>query len=149
MATLMWQCTDVAVFEIVQIPLDENEVGNLEVSLANDKNAGVPLIEAPPIGAPFWLMSYVARYVCSADLVWLLVFYLAMSRGMISSDFCGTNSLDVYRPQLESSLEEQGITWTVDVDNKSTTVSVISGDQRIIDKASQILELMAKSTVDP
>lgn len=34
-------------------------------------------------------------------------------------------------------------------DNKSTTVSVISGDQRIIDKASQILELMAKSTVDP
>lgn len=55
----------------------------------------------------------------------------------------------MYRPQLESSLEEQGITWTVDVDNKSTTVSVISGDQRIIDKASQILELMAKSTVDP
>ncbi|XP_070665971.1 uncharacterized protein [Malus domestica] len=54
----------------------------------------------------------------------------------------------MYRPQLESSLEEQGITWTVDVDNKSTTVSVIGGDQRIIDKASQILELMAKSTAD-
>ncbi|XP_048439436.1 uncharacterized protein LOC103930230 [Pyrus x bretschneideri] len=65
----------------------------------------------------------------------------------ISEDIA--NSLDVYRPQLESSLEEQVITWTVDVDNKSTTVSVISGDQRIIDKASQILELMAKSTVDP
>ncbi|XP_050114651.1 uncharacterized protein LOC126592893 isoform X1 [Malus sylvestris] len=62
--------------------------------------------------------------------------------------FWAANSLDMYRPQLESSLEEQGITWTVDVDNKSTTVSVISGDQRIIDKASQILELMAKSTVD-
>ncbi|KAM2045906.1 hypothetical protein ACFX1T_010045 [Malus domestica] len=66
--------------EIVQIPLDENEVGNLEVSLENDKNAGVQLIEDPPIGAPFWLMSYVARYVCSADLVWLLVFYLAIVR---------------------------------------------------------------------
>ncbi|XP_070665965.1 uncharacterized protein [Malus domestica] len=57
------------VSEIVQIPLDENEVRNLEVSLENDKNAGVPLVEAPLIGAPFRLMSYVARYVSSADLV--------------------------------------------------------------------------------
>ncbi|XP_009337792.2 LOW QUALITY PROTEIN: myosin-9 [Pyrus x bretschneideri] len=57
------------VSEIVQIPLDENEVRNLEVSLENDKNAGVPLAEAPLIGAPFRLMSYVARYVSGADLV--------------------------------------------------------------------------------
>ncbi|KAM2468456.1 hypothetical protein FF1_010126 [Malus domestica] len=57
------------VSEIVQIPLDENEVRNLEVSLENDKNAGVPLVEAPLIGAPFRLMSYVARYVSGADLV--------------------------------------------------------------------------------
>ncbi|KAM1386885.1 myosin-1-like isoform X1 [Malus sylvestris] len=55
--------------EIVQIPLEENEVGNLEVSLEDDKNAAVPLIEAPLIGAPFRLMSYVARYVSGADLV--------------------------------------------------------------------------------
>ncbi|XP_048433264.1 interactor of constitutive active ROPs 2, chloroplastic-like [Pyrus x bretschneideri] len=55
--------------EIVQIPLDENEVGNPEVSLEDDKNAAVPLIEAPLIGAPFRLMSYVARYVSGADLV--------------------------------------------------------------------------------
>ncbi|KAB2630400.1 E3 ubiquitin-protein ligase BRE1-like [Pyrus ussuriensis x Pyrus communis] len=57
------------VSEIVQIPLEENEVRNLEVSLENDKNAGVPLAEAPLIGAPFRLMSYVARYVSGADLV--------------------------------------------------------------------------------
>ncbi|XP_050114648.1 E3 ubiquitin-protein ligase BRE1-like isoform X4 [Malus sylvestris] len=57
------------VSEIVQIPLDENEVRNLEVSLENDKNAGVPLVVAPLIGAPFRLMSYVARYVSGADLV--------------------------------------------------------------------------------
>ncbi|XP_034218380.1 rootletin isoform X3 [Prunus dulcis] len=55
--------------EIVQIPLDENEVRNLELSVETDKNAAVPLIDAPLIGAPFRLMSFVARYVSGADLV--------------------------------------------------------------------------------
>ncbi|ONI04000.1 hypothetical protein PRUPE_6G296200 [Prunus persica] len=55
--------------EIVQIPLEENEVRNLELSVETDKNAAVPLIDAPLIGAPFRLMSFVARYVSGADLV--------------------------------------------------------------------------------
>ncbi|XP_016651046.1 PREDICTED: myosin-1 isoform X3 [Prunus mume] len=55
--------------EIVQIPLDENEVRNLESSVETDKNDAVPLIDAPLIGAPFRLMSFVARYVSGADLV--------------------------------------------------------------------------------
>ncbi|KAA8517627.1 hypothetical protein F0562_015101 [Nyssa sinensis] len=57
--------------EIVQIPLDENEDGELELQAAhnNDEEAGVPLTDAPLIGAPFRLISFVARYVSGADLV--------------------------------------------------------------------------------
>lgn len=56
--------------EIVQIPLDENEVRDLELQVAEtDAEAGVPLSEAPLIGAPFRLVSFVARYVSGADLV--------------------------------------------------------------------------------
>ncbi|XP_022890879.1 myosin heavy chain, clone 203-like isoform X4 [Olea europaea var. sylvestris] len=57
--------------EIVQIPLDESEVmdaSDLETG-ENDKKIGVPLSEAPLIGAPFRLISFVARYVSGADLV--------------------------------------------------------------------------------
>ncbi|CAA2995847.1 Hypothetical predicted protein [Olea europaea subsp. europaea] len=57
--------------EIVQIPLDENEVmdaSDLEAG-QNDEKIDVPLSEAPLIGAPFRLISSFARYVSGADLV--------------------------------------------------------------------------------
>ncbi|KAL2557592.1 Mitochondrial ATP synthase D chain-related protein [Forsythia ovata] len=57
--------------EIVQIPLEENEVidaSNLETG-QNDEKINIPLSEAPLIGAPFRLISFVARYVSGADLV--------------------------------------------------------------------------------
>ncbi|XP_073261239.1 uncharacterized protein [Populus alba] len=53
--------------EIVQIPLDDNEVPDVEMQ-AEDKS-GVPLTDAPLIGAPFRLISFVAKYVSGADLV--------------------------------------------------------------------------------
>ena len=56
--------------EIVQIPLDENEARELELQAAeNDRNTTVPLTDAPLIGAPFRLISFVAKYVSGADLV--------------------------------------------------------------------------------
>lgn len=57
--------------EIVQIPLDENEVvGDSELQAdETDENVGVPLTDAPLIGAPFRLVSFFARYVSGADLV--------------------------------------------------------------------------------
>ncbi|KAL5539998.1 hypothetical protein UlMin_043640 [Ulmus minor] len=56
--------------EIVQIPLEENEVRDLESQAAeNDEKDGIPLSDAPLIGAPFRLISFVSRYVSGADLV--------------------------------------------------------------------------------
>ncbi|KAE9622312.1 hypothetical protein Lalb_Chr01g0023901 [Lupinus albus] len=58
--------------EIVQIPLDDNEtVRDQELQdVANDVgNGDVPLADAPLIGAPFRLVSFVAKYVSGADLV--------------------------------------------------------------------------------
>lgn len=56
--------------EIVQIPLDENERGPTELEAWNEvEKAEVPLTDAPLIGAPFRLISFVARYVSGADLV--------------------------------------------------------------------------------
>lgn len=56
--------------EIVQIPLDENEVQSADLEAANvDQDEEVPLTNAPLIGAPFRLISFVARYVSGADLV--------------------------------------------------------------------------------
>ncbi|XP_044507875.1 cingulin-like isoform X2 [Mangifera indica] len=56
--------------EIVQIPLDDNEFRNLESQDSEmDENAGVPLSDAPLVGAPFRLISFVAKYVSGADLV--------------------------------------------------------------------------------
>lgn len=56
--------------EIVQIPLDESEVQDIEMQVAeNDENAAVPISDAPLIGAPFRLISFVSRYVIGADLV--------------------------------------------------------------------------------
>ncbi|KAL1545373.1 hypothetical protein AAHA92_22109 [Salvia divinorum] len=57
--------------EIVQIPLDENEVvkeSNMNVA-QNDDNVDVSLTDSPLVGAPFRLISFVARYVSGADLV--------------------------------------------------------------------------------
>ncbi|PRQ42667.1 putative transcription factor bZIP family [Rosa chinensis] len=56
--------------EIVQIPLDADEVRDLESQSAREvKNEAVSLTDAPLIGAPFRLVSFVARYVSGADLV--------------------------------------------------------------------------------
>lgn len=56
--------------EIVQIPLDENEVKVTELEAPQtDEKTDVPLTDAPLIGAPFRLISYFARYVSGADLV--------------------------------------------------------------------------------
>ncbi|XP_038695241.1 thyroid receptor-interacting protein 11-like isoform X2 [Tripterygium wilfordii] len=56
--------------EIVQIPLDDYEVQDLESQVVeSDGKAEVPLSDSPLIGAPFRLMSFVAKYVSGADLV--------------------------------------------------------------------------------
>lgn len=56
--------------EIVQIPLNENEDKKLNMEVAqNDDNVDVALTDAPLVGAPFRLISFVARYVSGADLV--------------------------------------------------------------------------------
>lgn len=56
--------------EIVQIPLDENEVGVTKLEDSRSVETGdVPISDAPLIGAPFRLISFVARYVSGADLV--------------------------------------------------------------------------------
>ncbi|XP_059462632.1 uncharacterized protein LOC132191556 isoform X2 [Corylus avellana] len=73
--------------EIVQISLDENEVRDLELQAANndeiaavsisdapliannEEKDAVPISDAPLIGAPFRLISFVAKYVSGADLV--------------------------------------------------------------------------------
>lgn len=58
--------------EIVQIPLDENEVQSADLEPANvdqEEEEEVPLSNAPLIGAPFRLISFFARYVSGADLV--------------------------------------------------------------------------------
>ncbi|CAI9768424.1 unnamed protein product [Fraxinus pennsylvanica] len=55
--------------EIVQIPLDESEVmdaSDLEAG-QNDEKIDVPLSEAPLVGAPFRLISFVARYTENID----------------------------------------------------------------------------------
>lgn len=58
--------------DIVSVPLDEIQIH--EEDLRNMKNnekapVVVPLSEAPLIGAPFRLISFVAKYVSGADLV--------------------------------------------------------------------------------
>nr|GMC46942.1 golgin subfamily A member 6-like protein 6 [Ipomoea batatas] len=60
--------------EIVQIPLDETEADEAKESeiIPDDQKTtaeGVPLSDAPLIGAPFRLISFMARYVSGADLV--------------------------------------------------------------------------------
>ncbi|KAF5747687.1 protein hook isoform X4 [Tripterygium wilfordii] len=56
--------------EIVQIPLDDNEVQDLESQVVESEGeAALPLSDAPLIGAPFRLVSFVAKYVSGADLV--------------------------------------------------------------------------------
>ncbi|XP_011001662.1 PREDICTED: uncharacterized protein PFB0145c-like isoform X3 [Populus euphratica] len=66
-AAVLPQSSEPDAEEIVQIPLDDNEVPDVEMQ-AEDKS-GVPLTDAPLIGAPFRLMSFVAKYVSGADLV--------------------------------------------------------------------------------
>ncbi|MBA0768399.1 hypothetical protein Gotri_017201 [Gossypium trilobum] len=55
--------------EIVQIPLDDTDVRDLESQATGTEENAVPLADAPLIGAPFRLISFVARYVSGADLV--------------------------------------------------------------------------------
>ncbi|KAK4359565.1 hypothetical protein RND71_021794 [Anisodus tanguticus] len=65
------QASEIESDEIVQIPLDENEVqsADLEATNVDQDEEEVPLTNAPLIGAPFRLISFVARYVSGADLV--------------------------------------------------------------------------------
>ncbi|KAL2330507.1 hypothetical protein Fmac_018088 [Flemingia macrophylla] len=56
--------------EIVQIPLDDNEVEDMESQDAKNVEIDpVPITDAPLIGAPFRFISFVANYVSGADLV--------------------------------------------------------------------------------
>lgn len=57
--------------EIVQIPLNEHEVQDLEGQESMDEKTddGVPLSDSPLIGAPYRLISFMAKYVSGADLV--------------------------------------------------------------------------------
>ncbi|XP_041027581.1 restin homolog isoform X3 [Juglans microcarpa x Juglans regia] len=56
--------------EIVQISMDDNEIRDKELQAANnDEKTAVPLSDAPLVGAPFRLISFVTRYVSGADLV--------------------------------------------------------------------------------
>ncbi|XP_058214793.1 uncharacterized protein LOC131326176 isoform X2 [Rhododendron vialii] len=56
--------------EIVQIPLDEKEIGDPRLPPPHhDEKIDVPLTDAPLIGAPFRFISFMARYVSGADLV--------------------------------------------------------------------------------
>lgn len=68
--TIEASSTDDDSVEIVQIPLHEHEVQDLELQVEDgDGNYDVPLTDAPLIGAPFRFMSFVARYVSGSDLV--------------------------------------------------------------------------------
>ncbi|XVF29739.1 hypothetical protein REPUB_Repub15cG0148000 [Reevesia pubescens] len=55
--------------EIVQIPLDDTDVRDLESQAIDSEENAVPLMDAPLIGAPFRLISFFAKYVSGADLV--------------------------------------------------------------------------------
>lgn len=55
--------------EIVQIPLDDNEVQDSDFHDDTNVENDVPITDAPLIGAPFRLISFVAKYVSGADLV--------------------------------------------------------------------------------
>lgn len=55
---------------IVQISMDESEIRDTELQAANnDEKNTVLLSDAPLVGAPFRLISFVTRYVSGADLV--------------------------------------------------------------------------------
>ncbi|KAG1371467.1 putative hyaluronan mediated motility receptor [Cocos nucifera] len=57
--------------DIVSVPLDEIQIHeeDLQGMKNNEKAPAVPLSDAPLIGAPFRLISFVAKYVSGADLV--------------------------------------------------------------------------------
>ncbi|KAE8695506.1 Thioredoxin H-type 9, H9,TH9 [Hibiscus syriacus] len=55
--------------EILQIPLDDTDARGPEPQYIESENKTVPLTDAPLIGAPFRLISFVANYVTGADMV--------------------------------------------------------------------------------
>jgi hypothetical protein len=56
--------------EIVPVPLDDIQIHEDDAQQSGgDQAAEVPFSDAPIIGAPFRLISFVARYVSGADLV--------------------------------------------------------------------------------
>ncbi|KAL6902196.1 hypothetical protein ACP4OV_005072 [Aristida adscensionis] len=56
--------------EIVPVPLDDIQIHeDSQQSGTNEETAEVPFSDAPIIGAPFRLISFVAKYVSGADLV--------------------------------------------------------------------------------
>ncbi|KAJ6369308.1 hypothetical protein OIU78_001637 [Salix suchowensis] len=69
-AAVLLQSSEPDTEEIVQIPLDDSEVSDVEMqAVETDDKSGVPLTDAPLIGAPFRLISFVAKYVSGSDLV--------------------------------------------------------------------------------
>lgn len=55
------------------VPVSVNPNGEIDVEsqvvvAGEEASGGVPLVDAPLIGAPFRLVSFVARYVSGADL---------------------------------------------------------------------------------
>ncbi|KAK8972564.1 hypothetical protein V6N11_051228 [Hibiscus sabdariffa] len=54
--------------EIVQIPLDDTNARGSQLQAIEIESNTVPLTDAPLIGAPFRLISFVANYVTGADL---------------------------------------------------------------------------------
>ncbi|KAE8685655.1 Thioredoxin H-type 9, H9,TH9 [Hibiscus syriacus] len=55
--------------EVLQIPLDDTDARGSESQDTESENSTVPFTDAPLIGAPFRLISFVANYVTGADLV--------------------------------------------------------------------------------
>ncbi|KAK6943352.1 hypothetical protein RJ641_024454 [Dillenia turbinata] len=55
--------------EIIKIPLHENEIQEVDSQTTDNEETEVSFTEAPLIGAPFRLISFVAKYVSGADLV--------------------------------------------------------------------------------
>lgn len=50
-------------------PLQDVEINEEEVASSDERTGAVPLSDAPLIGAPFRLFSFMAKYVAGSDLV--------------------------------------------------------------------------------
>ncbi|KAK8961643.1 hypothetical protein KSP40_PGU002936 [Platanthera guangdongensis] len=55
--------------DVVSVPLDDNVHGLKPTGEVMDSEQTIPISDAPLIGAPFRLITFVTRYVSGADLV--------------------------------------------------------------------------------